>query len=301
MDLLKKLRKKYGNDVAFLLDDEKLNIESISTGSINLDNAIGIGGYPRGRIVEIYGPASSGKTTLALHAVVEAQKEGGMCAYIDAEQSFNKDYAETIGIDFKKLIFVQPSSAEEGLNICQTILEDGECELVVIDSIDALTPKIYFKEDSLSESNVGVKARIVNKAIRIFANQLNGTKTCLLLINQVRENIGGYGISEVTPGGKAILFYSSVRIRTSHKKISETQGEIKASVKKNKVGSPYKVAAMKIIYGKGIDTLEEKINKLVIDGIIEKKGSWYMYEGESIGQGMEKVKDWYINKYEKIN
>ena len=292
---LQKLEKEYGKGTVMRLDERAdQTIEVIPTGSLALDAALGVGGLPRGRIVEVYGPEASGKTTLALHAIAEANKLGGMAAFVDAEHAFDPVYAQKLGIDTTQLIISQPDYGEQALEIADTLIRSGALDVVVIDSVAALVPKAEL-EGEMGDAKVGLQARLMSQALRKLTASISRTRCIAIFINQLREKIGGmamYGPSETTTGGNALKFYASVRLdvrrtQTLKKGTEEFGIRVKAKVAKNKVAPPFRIAEFDIIFGKGISQAGCILDIAEQVGIVKRKGAWYSYEGENIAQGRE--------------
>ena len=305
---LDKLDKAYGKGTVMKLSDNKVaDIPSISTGSLSLDIALGIGGVPRGRVIEIYGPESSGKTTLTLHMIAEAQKKGGMAAFIDAEHAFDKSYAEKLGIDTTNLLIAQPDNGEQALEIADQLISSGAIDIIVIDSVAALVPKAELEGD-MGDSKVGLHARLMSQALRKLTGTINKTGCCCVFINQLREKIGVmFGTPETTTGGNALKFYASVRLdirrigQIKEDKDNVTGNRTKVKVVKNKVAPPFKVVEFDIIYGQGISKVGEIVDLGVDMGIIGKSGSWFNYGETKIGQGREAVKTLLLDNPELAN
>ena len=294
---LGQIEKQFGKGSIMRMGDKvSLGIESIPTGALSLDLALGIGGLPRGRVVEIYGPESSGKTTLATHVVAEAQRNGGTCAYIDAEHAMDPVYAAAIGVNVDDLLISQPDTGEQALEIADMLIRSGAIDVLVIDSVAALTPRAEI-EGEMGDSHVGLQARLMSQALRKITGNLSKSKTICIFINQLREKIGVmYGSPEVTPGGRALKFYASVRIDIRRVEQIKDGTEIvgnrtRCKVVKNKVGSPFKQAEFDITFGKGISREGSLLDVGVELGFIKKSGAWFTYEGEQLGQGRENVKN----------
>lgn len=287
------IEKNHGKGAIMRLGDNPVvDIDVISTGSMAIDYCLGVGGIPRGRIVEIYGPESSGKTTLALHVVAEAQKRGGYAAFVDAEHAFDAKYARNLGINTEEMLISQPDSGEQALEIAETLIRSGALDVVVIDSVAALVPRAELEGD-MGDSHMGLQARLMSQALRKLTGVVNKTRTSVIFINQVREKIGVmFGNPETTTGGRALKFYASVRIDIRRvgaiKKGEDVIGNrTKIKVVKNKVAPPFKEVEFNIMYGKGISRLAEILDMAVEHDIIEKRGSWFRYDGEPIGQGAD--------------
>ena len=296
---LLQIDKKFGKGSIMMLGDDnaRLDIASVSTGSVSLDIACGIGGLPRGRIIEIYGPESSGKTTLALHVIAEAQKAGGKAAFIDAEHALDPVYAKALGVDIDDLLVSQPDTGEDALEICEMLIRSGALAIVVIDSVAALVPKSEIEGD-MGDSHVGAQARLMSQALRKITGVANKTGTMVVFINQLREKIGVmFGNPETTTGGRALKFYSSVRLdvrRVESIKMGDAVigNRTRVKVVKNKVAPPFKYTEFDIMYGKGISRAGDILDCAVDAKLIEKSGAWYSYKGDRIGQGRENVKNY---------
>jgi recombination protein RecA len=296
-EALNQIQKSFGKGAIMRLGDEGAiaNVSAISTGSVSLDVATGIGGVPRGRIVEIYGPESSGKTTLTLHIIAEAQKTGGRAAFIDAEHALDPVYAARLGVNVDELLVSQPDTGEQALEICEMLVGSGALDVVVVDSVAALVPKAEIQGD-MGESHMGLQARLMSQALRKLAGSISKSNTCAIFINQLREKIGVmYGNPEVTTGGRALKFYSSMRIDVRRIETIKQGDQMignrtRAKIVKNKVAPPFKQAEFDIMYGEGISHLGDLIDCAATEGIIDKAGSWYSFGGDRIGQGRENVK-----------
>jgi len=295
-EALKKIEKQFGKGAVMILGEEQdIPIESIPSGSLNLDIALGIGGYPRGRIVEVYGPESSGKTTLTLHAIAAAQKNGGYVAFIDAEHALDPNYAKALGVDFDNLIFSQPDTGEQALEIAEALIRSGSIDMIVIDSVAALVPEAEISGD-MGASHVGLQARMMSQAMRKLSGIINKTNVVAIFINQIREKVGVmFGSPETTPGGRALKFFASVRLdirRVESLKVGTDVVGIKSNIKvvKSKVSPPLKTATVDIMYGTGISHNGEVLDIAVNLEIIKKAGAWFAYKDEKIGQGRENAK-----------
>lgn len=301
---LKLIEKEYGKGSVMKLGAEPEKIEVISSGSISLDKALGVGGYPKGRIIEIYGPESSGKTTFALHAIANAQKNGGFAAFIDAEHALDPTYAHALGVDIENLVLSQPDNGEQALEIAEALIKSGSIDVLVVDSVAALVPEAELNGD-MGDSHVGLHARLMSQAMRKLSGIISKTKCVAIFINQIREKVGVmFGNPETTTGGRALKFYSSVRLEIRRgEQIKDGTSAIgnRTTIKvvKNKVAPPFRTCEVEIIYGQGISHLGEIVDLATEMGLIEKSGSWFSYNGEKIGQGREKVND-YLKNHEDI-
>lgn len=296
-DTLKAIEKKFGQGTIMRLGDKPKEIPCISTGILPLDIATGIGGFPRGRIIEIYGPEAAGKTLIALHAIAEAQKLGETCAYIDAENAMNPVFAENIGVQINDLLFVQPESGEQALDIAESLIKSNHVSIIVVDSVSALVPQAEL-DGEMSDFNVGLQARLMSKAMRKLAAAANHSGTMVIFINQIREKVGViYGSPETTSGGRSLAFYSSMRLDVRKKEQIKNGTEVIGNkvcvtVKKNKVGAPFRTATFDLIFASGASLSGSIVDAATDMGLIEKSGAWYSYNNERIGQGRDAAKAW---------
>ena len=300
-DIIKQIEKSYGKGSIMKLGDRsQVQVDAISTGSLSIDSAIGIGGLPKGRIIEIFGPESSGKTTIALHAIASCQKNGGKAAFIDAENAIDPYYAQKLGVNIEDLLLSQPDSGEQALEIAEILIRSGAIDLIVVDSVAALVPQAEL-DGEMSDSSIGLQARLMSKAMRKLAGVMNRGDCTAIFINQLREKVGiMFGNPEVTPGGRALKFYSSVRLDVRKGEALKAGNDIignKVNVKvvKNKVAPPFKVASVEIMYGEGISKLGELVSLGVELDIIQKSGAWFSYKEDKVGQGKEAVKAYLTN------
>ena len=291
------IEKQFGKGAVMKLgDNEHHEIDVISSGSLSLDIALGVGGYPKGRIIEIFGPESSGKTTFALHAIAEAQKKGGRAAFIDAEHSLDPTYAAKLGVNINELLLSQPDNGEQALEICEALVRSGAISVIVIDSVAALVPQAEI-EGEMGDNHVGLQARLMSQALRKLSGIINKTNTVAIFINQLREKVGVmFGNPEVTPGGRALKFYSSVRLEVRKAEQIKNGNDVignKTAIKvvKNKVAPPFKSCVVDIMYGEGVSKNGEIVDLATDANIIEKSGAWYAYKGEKLGQGRDNVKE----------
>lgn len=293
---LKKIEKSYGKGSIMRLGDKvDQQISTIPSGSLALDVALGVGGYPRGRIIEVYGPESSGKTTVALHAIAEVQKSGGTAAFIDAEHALDPQYAQKLGVNIDELLLSQPDTGEQGLQIADALVSSGAVDIIVIDSVAALVPRAEI-DGEMGDTHVGLQARLMSQALRKLSGSINKTKTIAIFINQIREKVGVmFGNPETTPGGRALKFYATIRLEVRRAEQLKNGTDIvgnrtKIKVVKNKVAPPFKVAEVDLMYGRGISQEGELLDMAVEQDIVDKSGAWYSYKEERIGQGRENVK-----------
>lgn len=306
-ETLKSIRKQFGDGAIMRLGEKpEISVDAVSSGSLTLDYALGIGGYPRGRIIEIYGPESSGKTTVALHAIAEIQKAGGKAAFIDAEHAIDPTYAKRLGVDINDLILSQPDSGEQALEIADLLVKSGTIDLIIVDSVAALVPQVEL-DGEMIDSQMGLQARLMSKALRKLAANLSKSHCSIIFINQLREKIGiVYGNPETTTGGRALKFYSSVRIEVRRSEALKVGSDIignvvNLKVVKNKVAPPFKTASVELIYGEGISRFSEVLDLAVTFDIINKSGSWYDYNGGRIGQGKDSVKKFLTENPKEYN
>ena len=304
---IRKIEKNFGKGSIMRMGDATdMKVASVSSGSLAIDKALGIGGYPRGRIVEIYGPESSGKTTVALHAVAEVQRQGGTAAYIDAENALDPQYAEALGVNIDDLLLSQPDSGEEGLEIADALISSGAVDLVIVDSVAALVPRAEIDGD-MGDTHVGLQARLMSQALRKLSGEINKTKTIAIFINQIREKVGVmFGNPETTTGGRALKFYSTIRLDVRRaeqiKDGSDVIGNrVRIKVVKNKVAPPFKRCEVDIMYGEGISKTGELLDMAVENDLVDKSGAWYSYGNERIGQGRENAKKWLKEHPDSMN
>ena len=298
---LKNIEKNFGKGAIMRLGEQAdVKVETIPSGSLALDVALGIGGYPRGRIIECYGPESSGKTTVALHAIASVQKNGGLAAFIDAEHALDPKYAAQLGVDVDNLLLSQPDTGEQGLEIADALVSSGAIDIVVVDSVAALVPRAEI-EGEMGDSHIGLQARLMSQAMRKLSGSINKTKTIAFFINQIREKVGVmFGNPEVTPGGRALKFYSSIRMEVRRQETLKQNGDAygnrtRIKIVKNKMAPPFKEALVDIIYGQGISQVGELVDMAADLDIINKAGSWYSYHEERIGQGRENAKQYLLD------
>ena len=298
MQALKSIEKQYGKGSVMKLGEKTdTRIEVVSSGSLALDSALGVGGYPRGRVVEIYGPESSGKTTFALHAIAEVQKAGGTAAFIDAEHALDPAYAAKLGVDTDELLVSQPDTGEQALEIAEALVRSGAIDILVVDSVAALVPRAEI-EGEMGDSHVGLQARLMSQALRKLSGAINTTKTIAIFINQIREKVGVmFGNPEITPGGRALKFYATIRLEVRRAEQLKQGTDIvgnrtKIKVVKNKVAPPFKIAEVDVMYGQGISQEGELLDMAVEKDIVDKSGAWYSYKEDRIGQGRENAKNY---------
>ena len=304
-EVLSKIQKTYGKGAIMKLGDrETVDVDVIPSGSLLLDEALGVGGYPKGRVIEIYGPESSGKTTLALHAIAECQKQGGRAAFIDAEHAIDPTYAKNLGVNIDELILSQPDSGEQALEIADMLAESGAIDLIIVDSVAALVPQAEL-DGEMGDNSVGMQARLMSKAMRKLAGTLNKNGCTIIFINQLREKVGVmYGNPETTSGGRALKFYASIRLDIRRTEAIKTGSDVtgntcRIKVVKNKVAPPFKQCEIDIVYGQGISKESEILDRAVELGIIKKSGAWFEYDGSKIAQGRETAKE-YIRSNEDV-
>lgn len=297
---LKKIEKSFGKGSIMKMGEKvDTQVKTVPSGSLALDVALGIGGYPRGRIIEVYGPESSGKTTVALHAIAAVQAEGGTAAFIDAEHALDPKYARTLGVDIDELLLSQPDTGEQALEIADALVSSGAIDIIVVDSVAALVPRAEI-DGEMGDAHVGLQARLMSQALRKLSGSINKTKTIAMFINQIREKVGVmFGNPETTPGGRALKFYSSVRLEVRRSEAIKdgtdlTGNRTKIKVVKNKVAPPFKLALVDIMYGKGISQVGEIVDMAAEKDIIDKAGAWYSYNGERMGQGRENAKEFLL-------
>ncbi len=295
---LKKIEKDFGKGAIMRMGEAAdTKIATVSSGSLAIDEALGVGGYPRGRIIEMYGPESSGKTTVALHAVAEVQHEGGTAAYIDAENALDPEYARALGVDIDNLLLSQPDTGEQGLQIADALISSGAIDIVVVDSVAALVPRAEI-EGEMGDAHVGLQARLMSQALRKLSGTINRTKTIAIFINQIREKVGVmFGNPETTPGGRALKFYSTIRLEIRRGEPLKDGSNVignraKIKVVKNKVAPPFKKAEVDIMYGQGISKMGELLDMAAEKDLVKKSGAWYSYGNDRIGQGRENAKKW---------
>jgi recombination protein RecA len=304
-EVLKQIQKQFGKGAVMKLGDRpNVEVSVIPSGSLLLDEALGVGGYPKGRIIEIYGPESSGKTTLALHAIAECQKQGGRAAFIDAEHAIDPEYSKNLGVNIDELILSQPDSGEQALEIAEMLASSGAIDLLIVDSVAALVPQAEL-DGEMGDNSVGMQARLMSKAMRKLAGLLNKNNCTIIFINQLREKVGVmYGNPETTSGGRALKFYASIRLDIRRTEAIKTGSDVtgntcRIKVVKNKVAPPFKQCEIDIIYGKGISKDSEILDRAVELGIVKKSGAWFEYNGSKIGQGRETAKE-YIHSNEDV-